>query len=135
MTVALNELPSSVISCYLSLAPDLLFEHIILLFIDVAEKQGKDKVNENTSLAKLSARLKQTAADEGFTTVDNDGVGNCMFYALADQLQHVKGLELSHLKVRQSIVQFLRNNPQWVSDNVIGLVYCFLVHVLISTFK
>ena len=102
----------------------------MLLFVDVAGKQEKHEVNDDSRLGELLTRLKQAASDEGFTIVDNEGSGNCMFHALADQLKLMKGLDHSHLQVRQSIVEFLKNNPEWVSNKyVIGLVYCHLLHV------
>ena len=101
----------------------------MLLFVDVAGKQEKHKENENIRPGERLTRLKQGASDEGYTIVDNEGSGNCMFHALADQLELVKELHLTHLQVRQSLVEFLKKNPQWVSDNVIGLVYCHLLNV------
>jgi len=46
---------------------------------------------------------------------DNEGSGNCMFYALSEQLKLVKGIKISHGELRQSIVQYLLNNPRLVS--------------------
>jgi hypothetical protein len=55
---------------------------------------------------------------------DNEGSGNCMFYALSEQLLIVKGIKVSHGELRQSIVQYLRKNPKLVS-----LVFHFVVLV------
>jgi len=70
------------------------------------------KVNSN---ADLSAELEKIASDKGFVISDNEGSGNCMFHALSEQLNLVKGIKISHGELRQSIVQYLRNNPKLVS--------------------
>jgi len=70
------------------------------------------KVNSNTD---LSAELRKIASDKGFVISDNEGAGNCMFYALSEQLNLVKGIKISHAELRQSIVQYLRKNPKLVS--------------------
>ena len=70
------------------------------------------KVNGSTDLL---AELEKIASDKGFVISDNEGSGNCMFHALSEQLNLVKGIKISHGKLRQSIVQYLRNNPKLVS--------------------
>jgi len=70
------------------------------------------KVYSNTD---LSTELKKIASDKGFVISDNEGSGNCMFYALSEQLNLVKGIKISHAELRQSIVQYLRKNPKLVS--------------------
>jgi len=77
------------------------------------------KVNINTD---LSAELEKIASDKGFVVTDNEGSGNCMFYALSEQLNLVKGIKISHGELRQSIVQYLRNNP-----NLVSLVFYFFL--------
>jgi len=64
----------------------------------------------------LSARLERIASDKGFVISDNEGSGNCMFHALSEQLNLVKGITISHEKLRHSIVQYLRNNPKLVGE-------------------
>ena len=76
-------------------------------------------VNSN---ADLSAELEKIASDKGFVISDNEGSGNCMFHALSEQLNLVKGIKISHGELRQSIVQYLRNNPKLVS-----LVFYFVL--------
>ena len=68
----------------------------------------------------LSARLERIASDKGFVISDNEGSGNCMFHALCEQLHLVKGITISHEKLRHSIVQYLRKNPK-----LVGEVFCF----------
>jgi len=70
------------------------------------------KVNSNTD---LSAELEKIASDKGFVISDNEGSGNCMFHALSEQLNLVKGIKISHGELRRSVVQYLRNNPKLVS--------------------
>ena len=81
-------------------------------------QRSVSKVNINTD---LSTELEKIASDKGFVISDNEGSGNCMFYALSEQLNLVKGIKISHGELRQSIVQYLRNNPKLVS-----LVFYFL---------
>ena len=70
------------------------------------------KVSSNTDLL---AELEKIASDKGFVISDNEGSGNCMFYALSEQLNFVKGMKIPHGELRQSIVQYLRKNPKLVS--------------------
>ena len=45
-----------------------------------------------TSQTELSLNLKRTAQEKGFVISDNQGEGNCMFFALSEQLDVVKGM-------------------------------------------
>ena len=67
------------------------------------------------SRADLSLELRNIASDRGFRISDNKGLGNCMFYALSEQLEIVKGIKILHGELRQTLVQYLRNNPKLVS--------------------
>ena len=58
--------------------------------------------------------LQKTAADKGFVIDDNLASGNCMFYALSDQLQRVKGINISHEEIRKELVRFLEKFPKLV---------------------
>ena len=62
-----------------------------------------------------SVELKKISSKKGFLISENQASGNCMFYALSDQLNLVKRIKMSHKELRQSIVQYLRKNPQMVS--------------------
>ena len=64
---------------------------------------------------KLSQALKTTALEKGFAISDNQGEGNCMFFALSEQLDLIKGIQMSHDELRRTIVQHLRENPRLVS--------------------
>ena len=81
------------------------------------------KVGSNTDLL---AELEKIASDKGFVISDNEGSGNCLFHALSEQLNLVKGIKISHGELRQSIVQYLRKNPKLVS-----LVF-FVMHILVN---
>lgn len=93
--------------------------HVFILFTVVHNfhdlnrmQHDAGKVIRNTI---LSAELTKIASDKGFTISDNQGSGNCMFYALSEQLELVKGIQISQVKLRQSIVTYLRNNSTMVS--------------------
>ena len=63
----------------------------------------------------LSLGLRNIASERGFRISDNKGLGNCMFYALSEQLEIVKGIKIPHGELRQTLVQYLRSNPKLVS--------------------
>ena len=63
----------------------------------------------------LSQALKRTALEKGFGISDNQGGGNCMFFALSEQLDLNKRIQMSHDELRRTIVQHLRENPRLVS--------------------
>ena len=68
-----------------------------------------------SSKTELSQALKRTALEKGFTISDNQGEGNCMFFALSEQLDLIKGIQLPHDELRRTVVQHLRENPRLVS--------------------
>ena len=72
------------------------------------------KVNSNTN---LTEELTKIASDKGFRISDNQESGNCMFHALSEQLETVKGIKIENSQLRQSLVQYLRENPKLVSYN------------------
>ncbi|KAL9961337.1 hypothetical protein ACROYT_G030255 [Oculina patagonica] len=57
-----------------------------------------------------SKDLQRIALDEGFIISDNQGLGNCMFFALAEQLEIVKGVKISAEELRVNLVKFLTEN-------------------------
>ena len=63
----------------------------------------------------LPSDLTTIAANKGFVVSDNQASGNCLFYALSEQLQSVKGIQISHKELRKTLVQFLDENPNLVS--------------------
>ena len=89
-------------------------------------QQMQCDVNKVSSNTDLLAELEKIASDKGFVISDNEGSGNCMFYALSEQLNSVKGIKISHGELRQSIVQYLRKNPKLVC-----LVF-FVMHILVK---
>ena len=107
--------PSAITLIYICFFLDLLGQ----MFMNLQQMQGDvSKVNSNTD---LSAELEKIASDKGFVISDNEGSGNCMFYALSEQLNLVKGIKISHGELRQSIVQYLRKNPR-----LVGLMFYFV---------
>ncbi len=65
------------------------------------------KVHKETN---LSVDLMKITSDKGFTISENGASGNCMFYALSEQLEQAKGVKVSHQDLRETLVQFLREN-------------------------
>ena len=63
----------------------------------------------------LSLALRNIASDRGFRMSDNEGLRNCIFHALSEQLETVRGIKIPHGKLRQNLVQYLRSNPKLVS--------------------
>ena len=63
----------------------------------------------------LTEELTTFVSEKGFRISDNQGSGNCMFLALSEQLETVKGIKIQHGQLRQSLVQYLRENPKLVS--------------------
>ena len=68
-----------------------------------------------TSQTELSLNLKRTAQGKGFVISDNQGEGNCMFFALSEQLDVVKGMRMSHEEIRQTVVHYLMEHSTLVS--------------------
>jgi len=64
----------------------------------------------------LSEDLQTIASDKGFSICGNPGSGNCMFYALSEQLQSVKGIQISETELRKKLVEYLGNSPKLVSQ-------------------
>ena len=75
-------------------------------------QRAVSKVNSNTDPL---VELEKIASGKGFVISHNEGSGNCMYHALSEQLNLVKGIKISHGDLRQSIVQHLLNNPRMVS--------------------
>ena len=83
-----------------------------------------------SSKTELSQALKRTSLEKGFAISDNQGEGNCMFFALSEQLDLIKGIQMSHDELRRTIVQHLRENPRLVSTLlfIISRVHTFAVY-------
>ena len=93
----------------------------VCTFIDSVERvlrelqQMQHDAGIVASKTSLSVELEKIASDKGFIVSDNEGSGNCMFYALSEQLNLVKGIQISHAELRQRLVQYLKDNPTLVS--------------------
>ena len=59
--------------------------------------------------------LQRIASHKGLLISENQGLDNCLFYALVEQLQIVNGIEISHEELRVNLVQFLKENYNLVS--------------------
>ena len=70
-----------------------------------------EQVSKKTN---LPSDLRTIAAKKGFFVSDNQASGNCLFHALSEQLQSVKGIQISHEELRKTLVQFLDENPNLV---------------------
>ena len=70
-----------------------------------------DKLHKKVDLL---VDLEKNALKKGFMISNNRGEGNCMFYALAEQLKLKKGITISHGDLRRLLVKYLREHPQQV---------------------
>ena len=90
----------------LSFAGELVF---------LALQRIKLEARREASKTELWLNLKRIALDKGFVISDNQGGGNCMFLALSEQLDHIKGIRITHEQLRRTVVQYLKDNPRLVS--------------------
>ena len=81
--------------------------HIFNLLRQI-EQQAKEETG-------LSENFKIKIKEKGFSISDNQGEGNCMFFALSEQLHLKKGIKISQAELRQTVVQYLKKNPTLVS--------------------
>ena len=72
----------------------------------------------------LPSNLRTVAAKKGFLVSDNQASGNCLFYALSEQLKSVEGIQNSHKELRSTLVQFLRENANLVRQWCSPLIVC-----------
>ena len=82
--------------------------------------------------------LTKNALEKGYLLqFDNPGGGNCMFYALVDQLRKVHRVDITHEQLRENLVQYLKENPTLVSKSCISLccfkkIYFFCMLIFIA---
>ena len=81
----------------------------------LALQKIKLEARREASKTELSLNLKRIALKKGFVISDNQGDANCMFFALSEQLDHIKGIKISHDELRRTVVQYLKDNPRLVS--------------------
>ena len=91
---------------HLPLSGELIFRTLQQILLEARIESSKTE---------LSQALKTTAWEKGFAISDNHGEGNCMFFALSEQLDLIKGIQMSHDELRRTVVQHLRENPRLVS--------------------
>ena len=99
---------TSILFClfHLPLSGELIFRTLQQILLQARTESSKTE---------LSQALKKTALEKGFAISDNQGEGNCMFFALSEQLDLIKGIQISHDELRRTVVQHLRENPRLVS--------------------
>ncbi|CAH3187991.1 unnamed protein product, partial [Porites lobata] len=85
------------------MAGELIFRTLQQILLEARTESSKTE---------LSQALKRTALEKGFAISDNQGEGNCMFFALSEQLDLIKGIQMSHDELRRTVVQHLRENPR-----------------------
>ena len=90
------------------------------------QRMGQDAERE-TNGRDLLADIKEIALQKGFKISDNPGSGNCMFHALSEQLEIVKGVKVSHEKLRKNLVQFLEENSVLVSSSERGRPWLLII--------
>ena len=90
----------------LSFAGELVF---------LALQKIKLEARREASKTELSLNLKRIALEKGFVISDNQGDGNCMFFALSEQLDRIKGIKITHEELRRTVVQYLKDKPRLVS--------------------
>lgn len=94
-------------------------------------RQMRQEAWKETGKTEFSENLKRMALENGLVISDNQGKGNCMFFALSEQLDLVKGIKLSHTQLRGTIVQYLKDNPTLVSLFVLVTYSVFLVFLIL----
>ena len=100
-------LPILTTLCHFTFSAKDIFSHLQELQSDTVQVGNKTN---------LPSDLRRIAANKGFVVSDNQASGNCLFYALSEQLQSVEGIEISHRELRRTLVQFLRGNANLVSQ-------------------
>ena len=58
-----------------------------------------------------------------------------MFLALSEQLDLVKGVRISHVQLRRTVVQYLKDNPKLVSGLILLLVLIIYLILLCVKFS
>lgn len=61
----------------------------------------------NKTVLDSNSKFQQLLADDGLKMVSTQADGNCMFVAIASQLNYV-GIKCNHMEVRSCTIQFIR---------------------------
>ena len=85
---------------------------------DALRQICKMEAKGNAGKTDPSLNLKKKANEKDFEISDNRGEGNCMFFAISEQLELIQGVKLSHRKLRKKVVRHLKKNPTLVSDSL-----------------
>ena len=84
---------------------------VVFLALQKIKLEARREANKT----ELLLNLKRIALEKGFAISDNQGDGNCMFFALSEQLDRIKGIKISHDELRRTVGQYLNDNPRLVS--------------------
>lgn len=87
---------------------------------DALRLTGKLEAYRSADKTEPSLNLRKVAFDRGFVISDNQGKGNCMFFAISEQLKLIKGMKFSDKELRKNVVRYLKDNPTLVSS-----IQCF----------
>ncbi|XP_022806620.1 uncharacterized protein LOC111343702 isoform X2 [Stylophora pistillata] len=88
--------------------------------VKVASKNNLQQLQDMISESKLNSyegssprrELEKAVSEWGFRISENAGSGNCLFFALSEQLNVVKGENIQHDELRKNLVRYLRENPK-----------------------
>ena len=83
---------------------------------DALRQICKMEAKGKTGKTDPSLNLKKIACEKGFEISVNQGEGNCMFFAISEQLELIQGVKPSHKKLRKKVVRYLKENPTLVSS-------------------
>ena len=75
----------------------------------------EDTGKRSSETADFVSDLEKNAFHKGFLVSDNRGEGDCMFYALSEQLEFVQGFQYSAKELRKELVEYLRQHPKLVN--------------------
>ena len=77
----------------------------------------RQDADQRSDTFNFDSNLRTIANEKGFRVSDNPGEGDCMFYALSEQLKFAKEIQHSAAELRQEIVKYLQQNPKLVSND------------------
>ena len=115
-------------------------EQVISKLQQWQQNAGRCKISSNTEPL---SNLKKIASEKGYRISDNSGSGNCMFHALSEQLEIVKGVKIHHFELRHSLVQYLREHPKQASicqsacnvqDRYYKCIFCFTFNLNVRNY-
>ena len=115
-----TEFPSLLSLAFLSTSSSSISLSFTVDRIVQVRQQIQRDTEKATNKTDLLVELKKIASEKGFIISDNQGGGDCMFHALSEQLNLVKGIDISHKELRKTIVRYLKTNPKLVSSKCLN---------------